>query len=36
VDRKRAQGNVNAGLIAASIALGVFALTLVAAMLYIG
>lgn len=36
VDRERAQGNINAGLLAASLALGSFALTFVAAIFYIG
>jgi len=36
MDRDRATSNVGAALLAASIALGVFALTFVAAIVYIG
>jgi hypothetical protein len=36
VDRTRASSNLGAGLIAAAIALAVFALTFVAAIIYIG
>jgi hypothetical protein len=35
VDRERATGNLGAGLIAGSVAAAVFALTFVAAVLYI-
>jgi hypothetical protein len=35
VDRERAKGNMAAGLVAAGIAAGVFALSFVAAVLYI-
>jgi len=36
VDRKRASSELNTGLLFAAIALGVFALTFVAAIIYIG
>jgi hypothetical protein len=36
VDRERAQSNIKAALLAASIGLGAFALTFFAAILYIG
>jgi hypothetical protein len=36
MDRNRAAGNIGAGLIAASVALGVFGLCFVAAIIYIG
>ena len=36
MDRNRAGGNIGEGLLVASLALGVFALTFVAAIIYIG
>jgi hypothetical protein len=36
MDRNRAAGNIGAGLIAASVALGAFGLCFVAAIIYIG
>jgi hypothetical protein len=36
VDRNRAAGNIGAGLIAASLAIGVFGLAFVVAIIYIG
>ena len=36
MDRNRAGGNISEGLLIASIALGVFALTFVVAIIYIG
>jgi hypothetical protein len=36
VDRERAQSNIKAALLAASLALGVFGLSFFAAILYIG
>jgi hypothetical protein len=36
MDRNRAAGNIRAGLVAASVAIGVFGLCFLAAIVYIG
>jgi hypothetical protein len=36
MDRTRAQSNIGAGLLTAALAIGVFGLTFVAAIIYIG